>query len=60
MNGSSHTILSVYWSEKLNKKNLRVYQASSRGGEMEIEILENKRVALKGFAVTVMEGTIKF
>jgi PhzF family phenazine biosynthesis protein len=60
VNGSSHTVLSVYWANKLNKKKLKAYQASVRGGEMELEILESNRVAMKGYAVTVMEGKLKF
>ncbi len=34
--GSSHTVLAPYWGKMLGKNRMRAYQASSRGGEMEV------------------------
>jgi PhzF family phenazine biosynthesis protein len=53
--GSSHCKLANYWSKRLEKNILRAYQASERGGYIDIEI-KNDRVLLKGSAVTIMEG----
>lgn len=53
--GSAHCMLAPYWSDKLNKNNLKAYQASSRGGEVNVR-LNGDRVILSGKAVTVMVG----
>lgn len=50
--GSAHCVLGEYWSRKLNKKILQAYQASPRGGEVEVEI-RNERALLRGHAVVV-------
>lgn len=57
--GSTHCYLAPYWSRKLGKTVLRPYQASSRGGEMECEVVGNDRVLLRGQAVTIAEGHLK-
>ncbi|TXT56439.1 MAG: putative enzyme [Candidatus Thorarchaeota archaeon] len=56
--GSSHVILGPYWQRRLDKDTLRAYQASSRGGFMDLEVLNNGRILLKGKARTVAKGTI--
>ncbi|KAI4349536.1 hypothetical protein L6164_010116 [Bauhinia variegata] len=57
--GSAHCALATYWSKKLGKCDFNAYQASSRGGVINIHLDEqNQRVLLRGKAVTVMEGTI--
>jgi PhzF family phenazine biosynthesis protein len=56
--GFAHTLLTPYWSEQLNKKKMRAYQASDRGGEVIVENLENDRVKLSGRAVLFMKGEI--
>ena len=53
--GSTHCVLGPYWMKKLNKKNLRAFQASKRGGVLNIRV-EGDRVYLAGNAVTVMKG----
>lgn len=55
--GSAHCNLIPYWSKKLNKKNLTAYQASSRGGTLYCEDLEN-RVLIRGKAVLYLKGEI--
>ncbi|MEW4455381.1 PhzF family phenazine biosynthesis isomerase [Bremerella sp. JC817] len=50
--GSAHCVLGAYWSQKLGKPKLAAYQASPRGGELEVEI-RNDRALLRGHAVTV-------
>jgi PhzF family phenazine biosynthesis protein len=56
--GSAHCKLAHYWGTKLNKKEFLAYQASPRGGEIEISI-HDERVHLKGQAVTILEGKWK-
>ncbi|HDQ44412.1 MAG TPA: PhzF family phenazine biosynthesis protein [bacterium] len=51
--GSTHCTLGPYWGSVLEKSILRAFQASVRGGEMEVE-LSGDRVLLRGYAVTVM------
>ncbi|KAG0452621.1 hypothetical protein HPP92_025285 [Vanilla planifolia] len=57
--GSVHCALVPYWSKKLGKNNLIAYQASPRGGVLDLELTEEgKRVLIRGPAVTVMTGSI--
>jgi len=62
--GSAHTVLSVYWSKKLNKQHLRAYQASPRGGELRLILYndaskdDNGRVYIEGQATTFLVGHI--
>ncbi|MFC1233959.1 PhzF family phenazine biosynthesis protein [Vibrio sp. F74] len=56
--GSAHCALAVHWEGKFNKPRLRGYQASERGGVVEVELLPNQRVKLIGNAVTVIKGTM--
>ncbi|UCE04939.1 MAG: PhzF family phenazine biosynthesis protein [bacterium] len=55
--GYAHTILTPYWSEKLNKKNLHALQVSKRGGELWLEDLGD-RVKISGKAKLYMIGEI--
>jgi len=52
--GSAHCALAPYWSPKLQKTTLSAYQASRRGGYLEVEDC-GERVLLRGQAVTVMD-----
>ena len=56
--GMAHCALADYWSQKLQKTTLRAYQASARGGELHLQV-QDDRVLLKGQAVTIMEGLWK-
>jgi PhzF family phenazine biosynthesis protein len=54
--GSVHSVLAGYWTNKLNKyQQLKVYQASERGGELFVTGFDDK-VQLGGETVLVMEG----
>jgi PhzF family phenazine biosynthesis protein len=55
--GSAHCKLADYWHRKTGKKSFKAFQASKRGGEMQIKIVGD-RVHLTGRAVTVLEGKI--
>lgn len=53
--GSAHCKLAHYWQKKLNKDAFFAYQASTRGGEIRINI-DHDRVLLTGQAITIMQG----
>jgi predicted PhzF superfamily epimerase YddE/YHI9 len=53
--GSAHCCLGPYWSQRLGKNTLTAYQASARGGIVQLEV-QGDRVLLRGQAVTVMRG----
>ncbi|MFW5927868.1 MAG: PhzF family phenazine biosynthesis protein [Thermoplasmatota archaeon] len=55
--GSAHTVLAPYWSTLLNKKEMKAYQASDRGGKLTVRIKDD-RTELEGKAVTVLEGNL--
>ena len=57
--GSSHSTLAPYWAKIFDKNILKAYQASKRGGELWLEVREN-RVMIEGEAVTVITGKINF
>lgn len=58
--GSVHTLLASYWGQILKKKEMRAYQASQRGGEIVLKILEHGRVQLIGDAVITLKGEMSF
>ncbi|MBS3819092.1 PhzF family phenazine biosynthesis protein [bacterium] len=56
--GAAHTVLGPYWSSRLGKKEMKAFQASSRGGEMTVRLISSERVELVGKVVTVIKGKI--
>lgn len=55
--GSAHCALGPYWAAKLGKTEFRAYQASPRGGEVEVDVRE-ERVFLRGSAQLVLTGEL--
>jgi len=55
--GSAHCTLGPYWMERLGKSELKAWQASSRGGGMQVTVCGD-RVKLLGEAVTVLRGEL--
>lgn len=55
--GSAHTILTPYWSKRLNKKELKAFQISKRGGELQCRDL-GTRTEIAGKAVLYLKGDI--
>ncbi|MCB1325884.1 MAG: PhzF family phenazine biosynthesis protein [Spirochaetales bacterium] len=55
--GSAHATLTPYWAERLNRKVLRAYQASRRGGELLCE-LQGERVLISGSCALFLQGEI--
>jgi PhzF family phenazine biosynthesis protein len=56
--GAIHTILGPYWVEKMGNRMFNAYQASERGGEMQLQLFED-RIILQGNAITMMKGEFK-
>ena len=56
----SHGLFAIYWQSKLNKNSFFAYQASKRGGEIYVELLEKEgkfdQVLLIGKGITTLEG----
>ncbi|WP_338768080.1 PhzF family phenazine biosynthesis isomerase [Bernardetia sp. ABR2-2B] len=59
----SHGLFAKYWQPKLNKNSFFAYQASKRGGEIHLELLEDEnklgkynQVLLIGKGITTLEG----
>jgi PhzF family phenazine biosynthesis protein len=57
--GSIHTGLAPLWAKRLNKNNLKAYQASKRGGVLQCKVIGNK-IEISGTAVQYLEGIISF
>jgi len=56
--GSAHCALAVHWQQSFQRTKLRGYQASRRGGYVNVELKSNGRVSLVGAAVTTLKGTL--
>ena len=54
--GAAHCMLAPYWGKRLNKTELRAFQASPRGGELRCRLV-GERVELEGRCVFYLEGT---
>jgi len=55
--GSAHCCLGPYWMNRLGKSEFSAYQASTRGGTVQVKV-EGNRVILGGQAVTVFNGNL--
>jgi PhzF family phenazine biosynthesis protein len=55
--GSAHCFLGPWWAAALGRTELRAYQASARGGSVDVRVL-GARVELIGRAVTVLRGEL--
>lgn len=53
--GSAHCIIGPWWSKPLKQQKMVCYQASKRGGVLNLE-LRDDRVYISGKAVTVLQG----
>jgi PhzF family phenazine biosynthesis protein len=56
--GSAHCTLAPYWAEKLRKNTLSAYQASARGGVLQLKA-QGEQVQISGQAVTIMKGELR-
>ena len=55
--GSAHCALGPWWAPRVGRNELVGYQASARGGVVQVEV-RGDRVALGGRAVTVLSGEL--
>jgi predicted PhzF superfamily epimerase YddE/YHI9 len=55
--GSAHCALAPYWGNKLGRTSMLAYQASRRGGVVQLR-LDGDRVFLTGSAVITMRGEL--
>lgn len=53
--GSAHCTLGPFWGDRLGKSQLRGFQASARGGSVEVR-LKGERVQLLGKAISILRG----
>ncbi len=56
--GSAHCILGPWWGKRLKQKSLSCFQASRRGGVVQLELMDGK-VYLSGHAVSLMRGELQ-
>lgn len=55
--GSAHCTLAPYWQMRLEKTQMTAFQASKRGGVVQVDV-NGERVLLRGQAVTVWKGEL--
>jgi PhzF family phenazine biosynthesis protein len=55
--GSAHTVVGPFWAERLGRTSLVGLQASSRPGQVGVE-MNGDRVTLTGRAITVFDGAL--
>ena len=55
--GSAHCALAPFWAERLGKTKMTGYQASARGGMVQVEV-SGDRVLLGGQAITTLRGEL--
>jgi PhzF family phenazine biosynthesis protein len=55
--GSAHCCLGPYWQQSLGRSTFQAYQASARGGRLEVRVVGD-RVHLIGQAITVLRGEL--
>ena len=53
--GSAHAVIASYWAERLGRTRFTAFQASRRGGRLDVS-LDGERVVLAGRCVSVIEG----
>lgn len=55
--GSAHCALAFYWRNILNKQEFKAYQASERGGIIDLKV-HNEDVELIANCITILDGTV--
>jgi PhzF family phenazine biosynthesis protein len=55
--GSAHCALGPFWRERLGRQELIAFQASPRGGKLQVRV-EEDRVHITGQAVTIFQGDL--
>jgi predicted PhzF superfamily epimerase YddE/YHI9 len=55
--GSAHCGLAMFRNRHKGEREFKAFQASKRGGGIDIELVGNERILLSGYAILVGEGT---
>ena len=55
--GSAYCMLAPFWAERLDKEHFHAFQASTRGGDVGMQIV-GERILLSGQATTVFSGCL--
>ncbi len=58
--GVAHSVLAPYWANILNRNHFKAFQASKRGGELTLTLLDNHRLAIAGEACIIFKATTYF
>lgn len=57
--GATHTFLTPYWASRLNKTKMTSFQSSPRSGFMQVELLDDQQMLIRGKAVITFEGKFR-
>jgi PhzF family phenazine biosynthesis protein len=57
--GSAHAALMPFWTERLERRHFTAFQASRRGGRVDVR-RQGDRAVLGGKCVTVIQGVLRF
>lgn len=57
--GGTHTFLTPYWATRLNKRRMQSFQSSPRTGFMEVELLDDQKMLIRGSAIITFEGKFR-
>ncbi|PHN04195.1 PhzF family phenazine biosynthesis protein [Flavilitoribacter nigricans] len=56
--GGTHTFLAKYWGDRLGKRKMNSFQCSERTGFMEVELIDQHKMTIKGKAQIVLKGEL--
>lgn len=56
--GAAHSVSAKYWSQRLNKMEMKAYQVSKRGGYMHLKVTGDHELEVVSQAYIVLEGNI--
>ncbi|GAA0890744.1 PhzF family phenazine biosynthesis protein [Fulvivirga kasyanovii] len=56
--GAAHSVLAKYWGNLLDKKEMKAYQVSKRGGYLQLKITSDTELEVISQAHVVLEGTM--
>ncbi len=56
--GAAHSVLAKYWGDILGKTEMKAYQASKRGGYLQLKIIDETTLEVKGKARIVFSGKL--
>ncbi len=56
--GATHTFLTTYWNARLGKKKMNAFQCSKRTGFMQVELISDHQLTIKGNAQIVLKGAL--